>query len=430
MAGLCLGLLGPLVTGCTDTTDPPARPGAALPTGATGATSEAPARVTADAVRSLADLERALRRGRPDLLARPAARGPGVAPRLRAAVENAAALGIRDVDLRHVGPVVGSSATGNARSAAAWSVPVELSWRLADYDARPSTVRLVAGLAASGSAVRVVSLISAPGGTRPIWLSGPVRTRTSERTLVLAARGQPIADHARRARRAVEVVSAVLPRWRGPLVVEVPRDQRALERAMGASGGSYAGIAAVTAEVGDGVRRAAPVHVLVNPDVLGRLGPRGAQVVLSHEATHVATGGLRADSSPGWLREGFADYVALRDVDLPLQVTAAQVIDQVRRDGPPARLPGGAALAADAPALGAAYEAAWLACRVVVARGGEAALVGLRRDVARGASLEAALQAWTGWRRADLRAAWRARLRAVAEPSPAGGLLAVRPGRG
>ena len=39
---------------------------------------------------------------------------------------------------------------------------------------------------------------------------------------------------------------------------------------------------------------------------------------------------------PLWLLEGFADYVALRDVDLPIATTAGQIIEQVRRDGPPA----------------------------------------------------------------------------------------------
>ena len=40
-----------------------------------------------------------------------------------------------------------------------------------------------------------------------------------------------------------------------------------------------------------------------------------------------------------WLLEGFADYVALRDVDLPLSRTAGQIIAQVRNDGVPAQLP-------------------------------------------------------------------------------------------
>ena len=37
---------------------------------------------------------------------------------------------------------------------------------------------------------------------------------------------------------------------------------------------------------------------------------------MSHEATHVATD-ASTSAVPLWLLEGFADYVALRDVDLP-----------------------------------------------------------------------------------------------------------------
>ena len=43
----------------------------------------------------------------------------------------------------------------------------------------------------------------------------------------------------------------------------------------------------------------------------------------------------RAATIAPWLVEGFADYVALRDVDLPVTTRAAQIIGQVRRDGVP-----------------------------------------------------------------------------------------------
>ena len=60
----------------------------------------------------------------------------------------------------------------------------------------------------------------------------------------------------------------------------------------------------------------APVHVFVNPDVTRGLKGAGAQVVMSHEITHVATDAATSPVDP-WLLEGFADYVALRDVPLP-----------------------------------------------------------------------------------------------------------------
>ena len=78
------------------------------------------------------------------------------------------------------------------------------------------------------------------------------------------------------------------------------------------------------------------MHVFVNPEVFGSLRRTGAQVVMSHEATHVAAGAWDS-RTPLWLLEGFADYVALRDVDLPVESSAAQIIAEVRRDGPPRR---------------------------------------------------------------------------------------------
>ena len=63
----------------------------------------------------------------------------------------------------------------------------------------------------------------------------------------------------------------------------------ALDAALGAEPGQYAAIAAVTSGVGDDLDPGVPVHVLVNPDVFGDLDGQGAQVVMSHEATHVAT---------------------------------------------------------------------------------------------------------------------------------------------
>jgi hypothetical protein len=150
----------------------------------------------------------------------------------------------------------------------------------------------------------------------------------------------------------------------------------------------------------------APVHVFVNPDVFGRLEPRGAQVVMSHEAVHVATDAATSDL-PLWLLEGFADYVALRDLDLPLSTTAGQVIDQVRRDGPPDHLPGSAEFDTTTTQLGAAYESAWLACRLLAQTGGEGALLRLYRLVDGGRALGPALRATFAMTPAELTRAWR-----------------------
>ena len=126
------------------------------------------------------------------------------------------------------------------------------------------------------------------------------------------------------------VVREVLPSWRTGLVVEVPSSVATLHEALASDPGTYTGIAAVTTTTDGSLAPDAPVHVFVNPVIFGQLRPTGSQVVMSHEAVHVATEAATNNTMPLWLLEGFADYVALLDVDLPVSTTAGQIIDRVR----------------------------------------------------------------------------------------------------
>ena len=194
-----------------------------------------------------------------------------------------------------------------------------------------------------------------------------------------------------RAEAAVPVVRDVLPQWDGKLVVEVPGSEEALDAALGAEPGSYADIAAVTASVDGTITPDSEVHVFVNPDVYDDLEPVGGQVVISHEATHLATGAPLTSGVPLWLLEGFADYVALHAVDLPITTTAGQIIQQVRADGAPDHLPGQPEFDQADSHLGAAYESAWVACLVLADAGGQDALVRLYEAVSRGQELDGQL---------------------------------------
>jgi hypothetical protein len=243
-----------------------------------------------------------------------------------------------------------------------------------------------------------VALTGFGGGDRvsPLWLSGPLQVRRTPRTLVLVdGTSAQARTYARRAATAVPVVRRVLPDWRRGLVVEVPASEDALDRVLDADPGSYDQIAAVTTSDDGSLAPGTPVHVFVNPDLFERLKPTGAQVVMSHEATHVAADAW-SSTMPLWLLEGFADYVALRDVDLPLSRSAAQIIAEVRRDGAPRALPGAAEFGTRATDLGATYESAWLACRLLAELGGEDALVRFYRDVDAGTPVGQALESSFG----------------------------------
>jgi len=347
-----------------------------------------------------------------------AARAGAVAPAgddaastlLAAVATNAAALDVVDLSARYVDEVSPADASGR------WQAAVELSWRFDGFDREAVREEVQVGFAADGAQIRVTGF-GGGGGRTPVWLTGPLEVRRSTQALVLVAgpdRSEEADAIAERARRAVGVVERVLPQWAGGLVVEVPADEAGVDAALGAAPGSYDQIAAVSASVDGAVSPATPVHVFVNPEVYEALDPVGAQVVMSHEATHVATDAPLTAGVPLWLLEGFADYVALRDVDLPLSTTAAQVIDQVRRDGVPAQLPSAAEFDQTATHLGAAYESAWLVCRVVATEAGEDALVRLYERVSDGTALADALRDASGLTEARLTTLWQQELRRLA----------------
>ncbi|NHC22590.1 hypothetical protein G6553_05300 [Nocardioides sp. IC4_145] len=318
-------------------------------------------------------------------------------------VTNADRLRVRDLDLRYV------EQTG--RTVDGVRATVDVTWRFAGFDGEPARteVAMTFRLDEDGA---VLAAVGGGEGRSPLWLTGPVEVRRTDRVLVLGAEGADLPSVTARAEAAVPVVRRVLDAWRPRLVVEVPASAAGLGDVLGAEDGQYDGVAAVTASPDGSTAPDAPLHVFVNPDVLGTLRSRGAQVVLSHEATHVATR-APVSAQPLWLLEGFADYVALRDVDLPLSTTASQVIEQVREDGPPPALPGPVEFDTGTSHLGAAYEAAWLACVVLADRVGEQGLVDLYR-AAGSDGVEAALRDIAGWTETELTQAWRARLTELA----------------
>jgi hypothetical protein len=306
-------------------------------------------------------------------------------PLLPAVVDNAATLGITGFTARYV--AADSSADGAVAADGSWTADVALTWRFAG-DPAGASEEVLTRFAPTASGVAVTGFTGNEGHRLPLWLTGPLTVRRTAEVTVAVAGGDSGAEADRYralATRAVATVRRVVPWPRPHLVLDVPADESTLEQMMGAAPGSYHGVAAVTTSV-DG-SASGPVHVFVNPQVIGGLNSQGAQIVLSHEATHDATGVASNTTLPPWLLEGFADYVALRDVDLPLSTTAGQILAEVRTDGPPQHLPGPAEFNAQAEDFGAEYEAAWLACRLLAQRGGEQSLVHLYDEVKAGAAV-------------------------------------------
>lgn len=326
---------------------------------------------------------------------------------LRALVANTEAAGLTVAGLRYIDEDPAASAdlpTGQ------WAAVAELQWRFDAYDASAARTEVTVLFAQDDEELRIHGF---GGGDRrlPVWLSGPVDVVRSPDALVLAeGPAGTAARYAEQVRVGVPSVRAVVGGDQR-FVVEVPAS--GVDQALGAKAGEFASIAAVTTFTGAETGADAPVHVFINRDVFDALDPAGQQVVMTHELTHAATDAVHADA-PLWLLEGYADHVALRDTELPVSVTAGQIIRRVRRQGVPEALPGPEQFDTQAHHLGAWYEAAWRAAEVLAAQGGEATLLALYRRTAAGEPVDAVLRSLYGFGEEELTRRWRQDLERIA----------------
>ena len=342
--------------------------------------------------------------------------GAGARRQLVTMRANVRSLHISDLTLRYVsGRPVHRAGERRAAGPVTWVATVRLGWRLRGVDAHPALREVPVTVRTSASGARFVTARGRDGKGVPLWLLTRVRVDRTARAVVVAAASVPqtrVARIAALADRAVVELRRVLPRWHGRLAVEVPGGAPQLEAVLGSAPGAYDRIAAATTTADGSLSADRPVRIFVNSGVFGRLGPRGSQIVMTHEATHVATGAA-VSSMPPWLLEGFADYVALAAEHVPVRVSASQAIARVRRAGVPAHLPDRADFDPGSSAIGASYEAAWLACRQLARTYGQRRLVAFYRTVDRTSSTGRAFRALGTDRQAFTRA-WQRELRRLA----------------
>jgi hypothetical protein len=321
------------------------------------------------------------------------------------AVDNVAKLHLDDLSLRLVDDQPATDSDTAQYGAGAWQGTVEVDYRLRDWDAGVTKVSSTFTFV-PGDHDQLIAAIGSDVGRTPLWLTGPLRAIVKGRTLVIA-RSTNGPHYSRLAVRAISDVDKVLPAWKGRLVIEAPSDEQELDQALGVTQEQYSNIAAVTASVDGSLVPSSPVHVFINPRIFDTLGPRGSQVVISHESTHVATKAPFA-VMPTWLLEGFADYVALAHADIPVSTAASQILAEVRQKGAPKHLPTATDLAPTANELGATYEEAWLANRFISRTFGEPKLVAFYYAVNDGSSAETAFRSVLGTTEAAFVRSWRA----------------------
>ena len=329
---------------------------------------------------------------------------------------NLRALGAAVTSIRYVTASVGGLSPRPQRllGGSSGTAEVELSWRLRHFDERAALTTLAYTFVQRGDKAYVVDIEPATGARRPVWLLGQLVVRRSERTLVAATTRAAAVRVDRLLRQAADDVASVVPDWRGRLVAYLPADAEQLESVLAAPPGAYDTIAAVTTTVDGSPRVDAPVVIVVNPGVFAELSPVGARVVITHESTHVATGATAVDV-PLWLAEGFADYVGVGSVDVPLSVSAGAVLRDIRRNGLPRALPADPAFDSARGNLEVYYGQARLAAKLIAKTYGEARLLAFYdRVVAAPNQVGRALRTELGTNRAELTDMWRSYLEAIA----------------
>ena len=376
------------------------------------------------AARLLTRLTEALETGtRDDVVALAAPGDRDAARELTTLRGNVQRLGVGDLEMRYVDENAGRTVAGVAPALEkrAWVGDVSLTWRLDGFDGGESRMEVTMTFAGTDDGAAFVTARGDYGRPAPLWMLEELAVRSSGQALVMMATGSEepgpggrgvVAYHAL-ADRAVADVRKVFPRWHQPLVVEVPSTQDELSRALGSEDTAYGSIAAVTTPVDGSSESGSPIHIFVNPMVFGPLGQQGAQIVMSHEAAHVATQAA-ASAMPTWLLEGFADYVALAHVDLPVEVTASQIIGQVQDRGAPPELPGPTDFETENSTLGASYESAWLACRLLAEQYGERKLVAFYDRADQDGSTKAAFREVLGTNESAFTSSWRDYLESLA----------------
>lgn len=316
------------------------------------------------------------------------------------------ALGADAVELRYVGGGdVADRSDGSAQAT------VDVSWRagdeigLSDITVHTSSVAFRVAPQDDGR----FSVIGATPreGALPIWLAGELRVERGSGAVVIRVDGGdaelPVESMATAARSAV---GRVVPGTKGDVTIVSPHTQDQMARLVGQPIDQVRQIAAVTTRLDGRGGTSADAVIVLNPAVFSTMERRAAQVVLTHEATHLLTDavGTRAES---WVVEGFADFVALHDDSAPLSVSAGQILAEVKAGRGPTELPGSADFDAEGHGLGAVYESAWMIFRMLGERYGDARVVGFYDAVMAESRLDDALATSFGLTATQLTAEWR-----------------------
>ncbi|MDQ1713959.1 MAG: hypothetical protein QOE45_3409, partial [Frankiaceae bacterium] len=272
----------------------------------------------------------------------------------------------------------------------AWSPRTTLRYQLRGFDPAPTQVEQFFTFVLRDGHWLTANDADFPGTdrqtARDLWDFGPVRVVRGARSLVLGHPGHAalLRDIAAQADAAVPRVSAVWGTdWAQRAVLVVPDTQREVAAILGDDSdlSRIAAVAVAELPQDTGARHPVGNRVIVNPPNFRRLGPNGRRVVVTHEITHVATRQASGPGVPTWLVEGFADYVGYLGTGLSARAICQELRTDVRAGRVPASLPKDPEFDGANPRLAQAYEAGWLATRLIAERTGRAGLVAFYRRI-------------------------------------------------
>jgi hypothetical protein len=304
---------------------------------------------------------------------------------------------------------------GSADHAAlGWDAHVDVSWGLRGIDRADAATRMVVHLEKSGEGAGILDIAQAESTPQPIWLMGPLTVMRDADTVTAASDATLGRQVERGLNQAHQDLADAGVHWMGTLVAYVPPRQRDFESMVEAYPGQYDTIAGVNASVDASSSKDSPQMIAINPAVFAGLTARGRRVVLTHEATHFATGAALS-AGPMWLVEGYADYVAFGAAHIPIRLAARQALTDVTRNGPPDELPTSAAFSERGRDQQLAYERSWLVVRTIADHYGQRRLTRVYRAVVSdGVSIEHALHTQLSTTVPALTRAWRESLEKLA----------------
>ncbi|MEO6470667.1 MAG: hypothetical protein ABIR57_02415 [Aeromicrobium sp.] len=322
---------------------------------------------------------------------------------------NVRALGATEIGMRFVsGGLPGQRADGGTEAT------VDVTWRpgtssgLSPVQTQQAVVTFVLDpIQGNRFAIRDAKRDS---GALPLWLAGELGVTRSDGATVISIdggnSGSPIDKEADRAHSAV---SKVVTSAKERLVVVSPHTQDQAAELLDQSVGAIDQIAAVTTTLDASSNSKAATVIVLNPKVFATMDSRAAQIVMSHEATHMMTKAAMTNIDT-WISEGFADYVALHDDKASLKVSAGQILRAVKKDGAPDHLPTSTDFGASQHGLGATYESAWMIFRMLGENYGDKHVLAFYNDVLAGTTTDKAVQKAFGLSVGDITRDWRAYL--------------------